>query len=547
MINLSDLIQKILLENKKTQEADINNLSWNNDFVLNQNQKDNIKNKNIEVNKKNVINLKNNKSNSSFSPNKNIYSNFNINTLANMKENSNYKNFIANVTEKSQWSASQEEKISRSIEQSVYIEDKNKIKSKIKNYNLNSKSMNRLEYKKNIYNSGWNKTKSDARKNFFFNHMKKDMSLKKVKSNKAINTKTRNNPKNNYPFSENSLYTETNKNKEKNKESFINKNNKIYKIEDDNNANSNFRKSFQNLNSKNNNNNTNLNIRNPTNINNKKSLTVSNTNTNLESKNNIKTNDNNTTNKINDEVIKKLSLKERSYYILSNSPVLHLKERLYFARGTQNLRNIMPVSEILKKNEIFLNDKIKELEGRIAQCTKRINTVFNPSKTAEINFNFILSKDEDEFKKFIIIAENEKERNEFYNYVKIIYLIFNEDFNNIEDQNLIEKLYALIFTKGFRTIKDYLYDMFFKKKEISNVIINISKINSFLEEKKIDEKFNIKFCRFGLFTSFLIKEIIAYANEINNMIELKSKTKGFIEVINHKLKLYKSSNTLKKK
>ena len=534
LVNLSDLIQKILEENKKIQESDINNLNSSHDIILSHNSyNSNIKN--IEVNKKNnIINLKKNGNrNLSTSPHKNIYSNINLNTLANIKTNSNYKNFIGNVTEKSQWSPGQEEKISRSHEQSEYIENKNKIKSKIKNYNLNNKSMNSFEYKKNLYNSVWNKTKSEKRKNFFFNHLKNDIGLKKIKSNKILKSQTANKSK-----IENATTTDINKNKEKFKDSFINKNNKI-------NYETNFRKSSLNLNNKSTNSNTNLNVRkrNQTNIKDKKSLTTYTTKSNVEIKNNQETIDNTEKNK--EEKIKKLSLREKSYYILSNSPILHLKERILFGRS-KNVRNIMTISEIMKKNEIFLRDKIKELEGRIAQCSKRINIIFNASKTAEINFNFILSKDEDDFKKFVFFAENEKERLEYYNYVKILYAILNENYDNIENKNLIEKLYVLINKKGFKTIKEYLYDMYFKKKEINNVIMNINKINNLVEEGKIDNKFTIKFCRFGLFTSFLVKEIIAYGNEMNNMIDLKSKTKDFIEVINDKLKLYKSANFLKK-
>ena len=52
---------------------------------------------------------------------------------------------------------------------------------------------------------------------------------------------------------------------------------------------------------------------------------------------------------------------------------------------------------------------------------------------------------------------------------------------------------------------------------------------------------------FALFTSFLVREIVKYGNEIKNMIELKIKTKEFIDVINNKLKLYNASYPSKKK
>ena len=109
-----------------------------------------------------------------------------------------------------------------------------------------------------------------------------------------------------------------------------------------------------------------------------------------------------------------------------------------------------------------------------------------------------------------------------------------------------EKLYVALSNRGYKTIKEYLYDIYFKKKDNNNIVYNIDKINNLLNEEEIDEKINGKFCRFALFTSFLVKEIIKYGNDVKNMVELKIKTKEFIDVINNKLKLYKMANTFKK-
>ena len=124
--------------------------------------------------------------------------------------------------------------------------------------------------------------------------------------------------------------------------------------------------------------------------------------------------------------------------------------------------------------------------------------------------------------------------------------MFNESYENIELKHLVEKLYVALNNKGYKTLKEYLYDIYFKKKENNNIVYNIDKINNLLNEGEIDQKLNIKFCRFALFTSFLLKEIIKYGNDIKNMVELKIKTKEFIDVINNKLELYKMANTFKK-
>ena len=237
-----------------------------------------------------------------------------------------------------------------------------------------------------------------------------------------------------------------------------------------------------------------------------------------------------------------LSGKEKSYYILSNSPILRLKERLFFGRSTQKLRGLQNISEILNKNEIFLKDKIKELNEKINECDKKINISFNVSKTAEINFNFILSKDEDELKQFSLFSDNESDKKEYMIYMKLIYILFDENYENVEIKKLNDNLYLCINKKGYKNIKDYLYYLYFKNKENLNIIHKINKINTLLGDVSFYSKkcFQFKFCRFALFTSFLINEVINYGNNIKNIIDLKIKTKEFIKVIKQKLDLYKN-------
>ncbi len=365
----------------------------------------------------------------------------------------------------------------------------------------------------------------------------------------------------------NSINNNANNTNNNNKGSFINANNKVLNLKSNNSLSNNNINNSNNNNNNNNDNNNNLynkdrshfstksfqylNInssKNITNINKDKERNISRGNTKKLTYYNTRPNigfmKKQSMNL--DDVVKKLSKKEQSYFILSRSPVLRLTERLFFGRSTANLRNVQTVTDILKKNERLLKNKKKELEGKLSECDKRINKVFNASKTAEINFNFILTKDEDELKSYIWFAENEKEKSEYYCYIKLLYLLFNEKYEKIELKHLTDKLYALINKKGHKTIKEYLYLIYFKKKENINIVYNIDNINHLLEESSVDINYNIKFCRFALFTSFLIKEIITYGNEIKNTVELKLKTKEFIDVINKKLELYKNGNYLKK-
>ena len=578
LINLTSLIQKLLEENKKnSQENDLSNASSSNNLLLNSdiNNIQNSKNKGIEVNKKNTNttsntnyssstnnannnttalkkNITNQILNNSITKNNNstFYSNINMNTMSNLKG--------LNLATK--WNKEQDENNNNSNEHSEVIENKNKPKNKNKkknNRNEYNKSLNSFDFRKtSIYNLA--SKKIETAKNAGNKKVKIETSFKKINSKKVKNTKNRSNSRNRMNSKEPTDLVEENKIKEENKESYANKNNKGNKMNGGNKSNFNqithMRKSFQklsiNINGGNNQGNR---KRSRSRSNQNKSLIHCHTKANLRSKNkpsinlNFSNANNTTYNNVNKEALmEKLSNLEKSYYILSKSPVLRLKERLFFARSTQNLRNIQTVPDILKKNETFLKEKIKELEGEISECDKRINTAFNPSKTAEINFNFILSKDEDEFKNFVWFAENENEKNEYYGYLKLFYLLFNESYENIELKNLSEKLYVALSNRGYKTIKEYLYDIYFKKKDNNNIVYNIDKINNLLNEEEIDEKINGKFCRFALFTSFLVKEIIKYGNDVKNMVELKIKTKEFIDVINNKLKLYKMANTFKK-
>lgn len=569
LINLTCLIQKLLEENKKNnQDNDLSNLSSSNNIILNTDtNSQNLKNKGIEVNKKNV-NTPNitNKTNNMTSLRKNITNQI----LNNSPINNNYSTFYSNIhmstmsnlkglSFSNKWNKEQEER-NNNINHSVVIENKNSTKKKKKKVNINrnvyNKSLNSFDFRKtsfyNLTSKRYETTKYMGNK-----YGKIESSFYKAYSKKAKDIKNRSIPKkgmNSKDHSDNLI--EDSKIKEDNKECIINKNNKIYKINENNTRNlnglSSMRKSFNKLNINiNNSNNQVAGKRNNSKNSNNKSLSPCATKVNLKTNNNPNINNskpNITTgnNIIKDPKMEKLSALEKSYYILSKSPVLRLNERILFSRSTNNLRNIQSIPDILKHNEKLLKEKIKELEERISECDKRISTVFNPSKTAEINFNFILSKDEEEFKNFVFFAENEKEKEEYFCYLKLVYLLSNESYDNIELKNLSEKLYMAITKKGFKTVKEYLYYIYFKKKENNSIVYNIDKINNLLEEAKVGEKYNIKFCRFALFTSFLVKEIIKYGNDVKNMVELKIKTKEFIDVINNKLKLYKMANTFKK-
>ena len=246
----------------------------------------------------------------------------------------------------------------------------------------------------------------------------------------------------------------------------------------------------------------------------------------------------------NKKILNSLSERERSFYLLAKSPILRLSERLFFGRSTPGIRDILTVADLLNINEKYLNNKKKELEQKIQECNRKIGSTFTASKTAEILFNLILEKDEDEFNKLFQYSENDKTY--YYTYVKIIYLLFDFEYEKIELKQLNTKLYALMLKKGFNSIKDYLYHIYIKKKEKINIVYKIDKINEVLRAAPdlIKNKTRYKFCRFILFTSFLIGEIIKYGNDIKNSVNLNLKTKNFIDIINKKIESYRKNKLL---
>ena len=525
LININNLIQKLLEENKKNKNKEYNRPEEENENI--DERQNNINNNKINTSQninsayhpnfhiKNTTNIKglylNNIHNSTNSYDFNDYRDRN-NILTEYNKIKSKNNEIFNLRK------NQNENLMAKKDNKIYKNELNSKKSKVDRNKKNSKKKlenlsikNYIKKSKNLFDDEKiNKIKNNS---MSLNHLE----IKSDDPNKAFKD-TRNdfNRKlNNFIYMNNRSYTEkTLKNitafssatRKKTRNLIINSNNFI---------NSNIkRKSFH-----------------------KPKKTTSKPKPNKPTTNNITNiNPTNTNKSI------ELSSKEKSYYILSNSPILRLKERLFFGRSTQKLRGLQNISEILNKNEIFLKDKIKELNEKINECDKKINISFNASKTAEINFNFILSKDEDELKQFSLFSDNESDKKEYMIYMKLIYILFDENYENVEIKKLNDNLYLCINKKGYKNIKDYLYYLYFKNKENLNIIHKINKINTLLGDVSFYSKkcFQFKFCRFALFTSFLINEVINYGNNIKNIIDLKIKTKEFIKVIKQKLDLYKN-------
>ena len=241
----------------------------------------------------------------------------------------------------------------------------------------------------------------------------------------------------------------------------------------------------------------------------------------------------------------KISNKEQAFYILSTSPVLRLCEQLIFS-NTKNIKKVLSIDNVLKNHNIFLNAKANELQNEIALCEKTINTPFIASKIADITLNFITSVDEQEFKDFDILEINKDEIKNYYNYIKLLYILFNDNYDNkINGKILKAKLFEKIKEKGFSCLRDYLYYIFIEKNEGINVVSKIEIINNEIIKNSpnlLNFQETLKICRFVAFTNYLIKEVINYANNINDMFELKYRAKNLLDIVLDKIDKIQNKN-----
>ena len=249
---------------------------------------------------------------------------------------------------------------------------------------------------------------------------------------------------------------------------------------------------------------------------------------------------------------KKITLKEESFYILATSPVLRLNEQLIFSRATKNIRNVLPINNILKNHNIFLNAKANELMNEIALCEKRIKMPFTASKIADITLNFITSLDEQEFRDFDILETNKEAIKIYYIYIKLLYVLLNISYDrDLEGKKLKNYLFEKIKKKGFKHLRDYLYYIYIAKKEDMNIMTKIDIINNEIVKKFPDIlsfQENLKICRFTAFTIYLIKEIINYANNIKDTFELKFRAQNLLDIVMGKIdKIQNRNMKIKKK
>ena len=262
-----------------------------------------------------------------------------------------------------------------------------------------------------------------------------------------------------------------------------------------------------------------------------------------ENKINIKENSSKT--KIVIPKIKNLSKKENAYLVLSYSKCLRLTERMIFSRSSRKLREAILKQQILDTNKIYLLEKVKELYKKVEICDEKLKIKFTASKTAEMILNFITNNIENEFKLNIFENFDEKEKILSYNYVKLLYLLLDENYENIKNENLIKELSQNISNKGFSTIKDYIYFIYIKNSKENKIIDNIDKIKNIISDspKLMDFKNAIKSDnKFVSYSCYLFKEIINFVNERVDTFNLKEDCINLIDIVNNKINGYIGKN-----
>ena len=240
-------------------------------------------------------------------------------------------------------------------------------------------------------------------------------------------------------------------------------------------------------------------------------------------------------------LLKMLSRKEKAFYILSESKILNLYERIIFSRTTQKIRQLISIKEILKDKEIIIKNQIKELEQKLINYNKNNEENFSPTKTAIISLNLIMKDDEDEFKNLdseeFFIDDNEKH---YYDiYIQILFVLLGAEIKeNLFGEFDKDGLYDKLRQKGFQTFKDYLYQLFVlqKFKELFNEN-SIIKYNRLFEKlpNLIKYEGKIKNNKFISFSYFILYEANFFLKKYKELIRNKIETQNSIDILKKKI------------
>ena len=93
-----------------------------------------------------------------------------------------------------------------------------------------------------------------------------------------------------------------------------------------------------------------------------------------------------------------------------------------------------------------------------------------------------------------------------------------------------------------------MYYIYIAKKEEFKVVEKIDIINNDLLKNSpniLNYNETLKICKFAAFSNYLIKEIISYANNLKDTIELKYRAENLLDIVMEKINKMKKKNTFK--
>jgi hypothetical protein len=243
-----------------------------------------------------------------------------------------------------------------------------------------------------------------------------------------------------------------------------------------------------------------------------------------------------------------LSNKEKALILLITSPILSLKSKMILSRSSPNIKKIITRKEILRDYESVIINKIKIYENKLAFYNQTIISGFTPSITSEITLNFITKNSEEDFISIyneLLTKKNDPDFIYYKCYIRLIYYVINEDQNQINEDDLLTKLFHVVNQKGYDNLKDYFYFLYISKlndhKE-NGFIKNIEKINDMIRNDApnlLSFSESGKACRFIKFSFYLIKEVVDFGNTIKNMTKLEMETKVFIDTLKSSLNKFR--------
>jgi hypothetical protein len=119
---------------------------------------------------------------------------------------------------------------------------------------------------------------------------------------------------------------------------------------------------------------------------------------------------------------------------------------------------------------------------------------------------------------------------------------------NVEREKMKLLMYDEVHKRGFSGIKDCLYQCFISNsinisRSMALVGENYNKISSLIQKNPEILKYNrsVRMCKFTCYSFYLIKEVLSFADKMDDAKKLKIKVRNLLNLVNRKYEIYQSS------